>query len=315
MRCVVIGTTECARSLAKGILKSGHALVAVISLKKELLPNNSISLELFAREHGALYFEVSDINQEELLLNNLKMDILVCVWPKILRENIFKIPEITICAHPTELPNNRGRHALHWSKVLGLKQSALTFFEVDSGIDTGKIILQKFFELDESDTINTLNNKINILAEAGIQEILNNCELITNRKSQRQGGNYWRKRNLHDVLLDMRMSKEMIINIVKSFCSPYPCAKLIIDDRVIDIQEAYEVKGLECPINIEHGKVFNLSSCEIVAKCENGLIGLKSKNDKDFEFLMNAFDERGGGGYIYLSSKLLYGQTQNYPLV
>lgn len=34
MRCVVIGTTECARSLAKGILKSGHTLAAVISLKK-----------------------------------------------------------------------------------------------------------------------------------------------------------------------------------------------------------------------------------------------------------------------------------------
>ncbi len=297
MRCVIIGTTECARSLAKGVLKAGHTLVAMVSLKKELLPNNSVSLEAFAKENHALYYEVEDINQEEKLFRSFAMDVLVCVWPKILRENIFKIPQITICAHPTELPNNRGRHALHWSKVLGLKKSALTFFEVDSGIDTGKIIWQEFFELEESDTINTLNDKINVLAEVGIQKVLNNDALIANKKSQREGGNYWRKRNLHDVVLDMRMSKEMIINTVKSFCPPYPCAKLIIDNQVVDIIEAYEVEGVECPINMEHGKVFEVQSDRIALKCENALIWLRSKNDRDFEFLCNTW--RGGGGYVY----------------
>ena len=60
--------------------------------------------------------------------------------------------------HPTKLPANRGRHPLIWSLVLGLKQSASTFFFLDQDADSGDIISQKDFEILNTDDALALYN-------------------------------------------------------------------------------------------------------------------------------------------------------------
>lgn len=286
MRCVVIGTTAYTMALAQGVLESGSELLAIINLEKDLLPNNSVDLKGFAKENNVKYYETRNINDEEELLLEFDMDILVCSWPKILKEYILNTPKImTICSHPTKLPHNRGRHPMHWNKVLGLREGGVSFFKADSGVDTGDIILQLPFSIEKDDDINDLNRKINSLAKIGIKRILSDESYLQSLRAQDGKANYWRKRNLHDVILDMRMSKEMIISTVKSFTLPYPCAKLLIENKVIDIIDASESSDIEWSMNMEHGKIATIDSDKIVVKCENGLVELKSKNSGDFGFL------------------------------
>ena len=47
--------------------------------------------------------------------------------------------------HLAAMPANRGRHPIIWALVLGLQETASTFFFMDEGADSGDIISQEFF--------------------------------------------------------------------------------------------------------------------------------------------------------------------------
>ena len=69
----------------------------------------------------------------------------------------------SIGTHPTALPFNRGRHPLHWVIDLGISETKLSFFKMDEGVDTGNIILQCPFQIDEGDEIEDVNSKMNLV--------------------------------------------------------------------------------------------------------------------------------------------------------
>lgn len=61
---------------------------------------------------------------------------------------ILKAPEIAeaglgvLCFHPSVLPRHRGGDAVYWTFKMGDKESGVTWFWVDEGIDTGPIAIQ-----------------------------------------------------------------------------------------------------------------------------------------------------------------------------
>jgi methionyl-tRNA formyltransferase len=61
---------------------------------------------------------------------------------------ILKAPEIAeagigvLCFHPSVLPRHRGGDAVYWTFKMGDRQSGVTWFWVDEGIDTGPIAIQ-----------------------------------------------------------------------------------------------------------------------------------------------------------------------------
>lgn len=60
---------------------------------------------------------------------------------------ILKAPEIAeagfgvLCFHPSVLPRHRGGDAVYWTFKMGDKESGVTWFWVDEGIDTGPIAI------------------------------------------------------------------------------------------------------------------------------------------------------------------------------
>jgi methionyl-tRNA formyltransferase len=62
---------------------------------------------------------------------------------------ILKAPEIAearlgvLCYHPSMLPRHRGGDAVYWTFKMGDKESGVTWFWVDEGIDTGAIAIQE----------------------------------------------------------------------------------------------------------------------------------------------------------------------------
>jgi len=65
----------------------------------------------------------------------------------LLKKELLSLPPNGVLGyHPAKLPQNRGRHPLIWSLVLGLEESASTFYFMDEGADSGDILSQKDFE-------------------------------------------------------------------------------------------------------------------------------------------------------------------------
>jgi methionyl-tRNA formyltransferase len=52
-------------------------------------------------------------------------------------------PKGSLCFHPSLLPRFRGGAALAWQIMLGERESGVTVFRPDAGVDTGPIVVQK----------------------------------------------------------------------------------------------------------------------------------------------------------------------------
>jgi methionyl-tRNA formyltransferase len=76
---------------------------------------------------------------------------------EILPVEVFTIPRRgTIQYHPSLLPLHRGIASINWPIIFGEKQTGLTIFWPDEGVDTGPILLQKTVDIGAEDTVGSL---------------------------------------------------------------------------------------------------------------------------------------------------------------
>jgi methionyl-tRNA formyltransferase len=174
--------------------------------------------------------------------------------------------------HPTKLPQNRGRHPIIWSLALGLKKSASTFFFMDEGADSGKILSQKNFEILDSDDAQSLYDKFVNIALLQIENFLPQLKKKTYQtiKQNHKISNSWRKRVKIDGKIDFRMTSQAIYNLVRALTKPYVGAHINYKDREIIVWKVKIVKNNQG--NIECGKILNINRGKILVKTYNGAI-------------------------------------------
>jgi methionyl-tRNA formyltransferase len=149
-------------------------------------------------------------------------------WSQLLDNKIIKIPKLgVIGSHPTELPKFRGRAPIPWSIIKKLKESALTFFYIDEGIDHGDIIDQRKFIISNEDDATSIYEKV---IDLGKKMILNNLIILKNnkiiRKKQIQSEfiENWPKRTMDDGKIIWNNSSKEIHRLIRATAFPYPGA-------------------------------------------------------------------------------------------
>ncbi|SVD66027.1 uncharacterized protein METZ01_LOCUS418881, partial [marine metagenome] len=176
-------------------------------------------------------------------------------------------------------------HPLHWLIALDIQHSQLSFFEMDENVDTGKVLLQVPFEIFRSDTIADAVKKMNLAGYLGtkmLYERLKKNPALVGKTQDHSQGNVWRKRTPHDVTLDLRLSTDLIIRIVRSFAPPYPCANLIYKKDIIKISDAVVAKqniAIEDVHRLEPGNILHIEKKAITIKAANEAITLISKDE------------------------------------
>lgn len=275
MRIIVIGTSKFTVSCINGLVESNHEIISLMSESKSVAPTNSIDMRGIASDLNIPFHETDDINADNTYeyLAEKKPDLIFSTWSKLISRKILRISKYGIIGtHPTCLPRNRGRHPLHWLIVLGIKKSALSFFIMEEGVDSGPILYQEPFNVENN--ISYMNETLNNLAyksSINVGNMLHNKEFIRNKEKQDESyANTWRKRTLFDVTIDFRMSGKDIINLINSFSSPFPGAILLVENNTYHIKSAivlnkeFDSDEIE---NIEHGKILY---------AENNLLRIKA---------------------------------------
>jgi methionyl-tRNA formyltransferase len=294
MKFVVIGTSEFTIALAEAVLDSGLALHALVSMPEQVRPNNSADVAAFATNNKVPYYELDDINSDEglALLRKLAPDYILCSWPKLLKSDVLSIPrKYCIGTHPTQLPFNRGRHPLHWIVALGIRQTSLSFFHMDEGTDSGKILGQVPVEIELTDSIGKVVSKVN---RAGYEGALLLCRRIAEdpfydgTDQNHSLATYWRKRTPHDVTIDFRMCAASIVRTVLSFAPPYPCAILIFGRHSVKIVDATiaqtDFAGDELR-RMEPGRVISASGRNMRIKAADDIVDIVLEADPPSELL------------------------------
>ena len=92
-------------------------------------------------------FKFVDINNQELVnfISKSNSDFFIFTGGGILRDSILNTGKKFIHFHPGIVPKYRGSTCFYYS-ILNENQCGVTAYFMNKNIDTGKIILQKFFE-------------------------------------------------------------------------------------------------------------------------------------------------------------------------
>ena len=204
-------------------------------------------------------------------IQDLNPDLIFCLgWSSLLKRSTLDIPKFGVIGyHPSLLPKNKGRHPIIWALALGLKETGSTFFLMNEGVDTGKIINQKKIKINQSDDASKLYDKLTSVAKVQIDTIINNFH-SKNIKflDQLSEGNEWRKRGREDGKIDFRMNSENIYNLVRSLTKPYSGAHVSINDFEYKVWKCKI--GKQYPDNIEPGKIIEF--------LENNVLVVKNGN-------------------------------------
>jgi len=278
MRIIFIGCVSFSKSIIETLLKLKKAnIVGVITKSNSSFNSDFIDLSYIAIENNIPYKYTKDINSFEILnwIKDLNADIIYCMgWSSLIKENLLNATSKGVIGyHPALLPQNRGRHPIIWALALGLKKTGSTFFKMDSGADSGDIIIQDEVIIEFDDYALDLYNKLINSAKKQVQ-IITNKLASSNEKyiiQDNSKANYWRKRTKKDGEINFSSNTLTIFNLIKSLSKPYPGAHILYNNE--DFKVWRSKMDDKYPVNIEPGKVLKISDeGNILVKTGDGSI-------------------------------------------
>ncbi len=190
MRLVFMGTPEFAVPSLRELLRSGHQVVAVVTVPDKPagrgLRVRSSPVKKFAVEKNLPVLQPVDLRAPEFLeqLHSLNADLCVVVAFRILPPEVFTLPpKGTVNLHASLLPKYRGAAPIQWAIIRGERETGVTTFFIEERVDTGDMILQEKIAIGEEETAGELSKR---LAELGAVVLRRTVDLIAEGKAPRR---------------------------------------------------------------------------------------------------------------------------------
>ena len=201
-------------------------IIAVVPERRENEVKSYDDIEEVAKE-----YHIPVISEDNL--GKIGFDILLCVdYHHILKDELFSKAEIgSYNIHGSLLPAYRGVAPYIRAVCNGEKEVGVTLHEIDKGVDTGDIVAQRKFKVDEFDTIrNVMINHTNLGLEC-FKEFLNSIRYDDKQdtyiypKRKQPKGEPWQNWNYEkDGELNINGSARDFFNNVRMLNYPFPRA-------------------------------------------------------------------------------------------
>ncbi|MFX4263255.1 formyltransferase family protein [Pelotomaculum propionicicum] len=267
MNILFIGCVKSSYVLLEKLLINNKNICGVVTKKESNFNADYEDLIPLCEKYNIEIEYTNDINDDKTIkfIKDKNPDIIYCFgWSQLLKKQVINIPKLGVVGfHPTKLPNNKGRHPVIWTLVLGLTDTASTFFMIDEAVDNGEIVSQYSIKVDLHDDANDLYNKILLVAGHQVIEFTEQFEnnKVNFIKQNQLNTNTWRKRTKEDGKIDFRMSALNIYNLVRGLTKPYVGAHLVFEGKEYKVWRCEVVKDVkEEYSNIEFGKVLQVYS-------------------------------------------------------
>jgi len=149
LRIALFGQAPFGKEVLERLVGAGHQIVGVYAPPEGGRPDplaeeaEKRGLPLFRyRRMRRKGWAIPELVEEHAALE-AELNVLAYVT-MILPPEVVDAPRHgSLCFHPSLLPRFRGGAAIPWQIILGEKESGVTVFQPDAGIDTGPIVVQK----------------------------------------------------------------------------------------------------------------------------------------------------------------------------
>ena len=172
MRILFMGTPDFAAASLKAMTDAGLDVVGVVSQPDrpkgrghKLVPTDVKAAALEAGIENIYQPEKLRNGELQPVLDKLKPELIVVVaYGKILPDYIIDYPKYgCVNVHASLLPKYRGAGPIQWAIINGEKVTGVTTMKMDSGLDTGDMLLKAETEIGEYETAEELFDRLAVI--------------------------------------------------------------------------------------------------------------------------------------------------------
>ncbi|MFZ9904257.1 MAG: methionyl-tRNA formyltransferase [Steroidobacteraceae bacterium] len=250
MRVAFAGTPAFALPPLAALADSSHEIVGVLTQPdrpagrgRKLTPS---LVKEFAMSRGYEISQPATLRTEEgrESLRRWAPDVLVVVaYGLILPIEALTIPKFgCINIHASLLPRWRGAAPIQRAILEGDAETGVTIMQMDAGLDTGPMWLQRRVAIDDQDDAISLQDK---LAALGAMALLETLELVADGRTQpivqpADGASYARKIDKTEARIDWQRSAVEIDRQIRAF-KAWPVAETTWRGEILRIHRAHPI--------------------------------------------------------------------------
>ena len=276
MRIVVHGQQAFGKAVLEALLKRGEDVVAVY-VAPEKPGAKADPLKDAAVAAGLPVHQPASYRTPEVLeaFKALKPDLQVMAFVTLfVPEDFLNAPTHgSIQYHPSLLPAYRGASAINWPIIKGEKETGLSIFWPDNGLDTGDVLLQKTTPISATDTLGTVY--FDRLFPMGVDAMLESVDLVKAGKPPRikqdeAKATYEGRCGPDNARIDWGKPWEQIDRLIRG-CNPAPGAWATLDGKPLKIFDAKPMPAKD-PKGIagKTGEIVAVEADGITVACADG---------------------------------------------
>jgi len=231
MRIVFAGTPKFAVKSLSVLNQSKHEIIAVYCQPERPKGRGKVltacPVKVFAKENNLLVIQPEDFKdkQSQSQLALLNPDVMVvAAYGQILPKSILQIPKLgCLNIHASLLPRWRGPAPIERAILEGDRETGISIMQMNEGLDTGDILLDKKCMISNHETAQTLHDTLSNIGANAILETLNIFPTLKARSQQNNDATYAEKVTKDEAQIDWHQSAEQISRAIRAF-NPRPIA-------------------------------------------------------------------------------------------
>ena len=275
MRVIFAGTPAFAEEALRAIHAAGHEIELVLTRPDKPagrgMDVQTSAVKKAAVELGLEVFQPASLRdvpvQEALRRANAEV-MVVAAYGLILPEAVLELPEFgCINIHASLLPRWRGAAPIQRALLAGDRQTGVCIMQMESGLDTGPVLLSSALNIRSDDTSGTLHDRLAVLGAGLIVDALGRLPLRSLAQDE-SAANYAAKISKAEAEIDWHAPAVQVERMVRAF-NPAPGAVTQLDGSVLKIWQAEVAEGTGVP-----GTVIRADKSQAVVACGEGALRL-----------------------------------------
>ena len=231
LRVAFAGTPEFARTALDAIAASRHSLVGVWTQpdrpagrgrKLTSSPVKARALELKLPVHQPEGLKSAAAQQA---IRDVRPDVMVvAAYGLILPAAVLAVPQHgCLNIHASLLPRWRGAAPIQRAILAGDTETGVSIMQMDSGLDTGAVLLMRATPIGADDTAGALHDRLAALGAGAIVETLDHLGAMKPVPQDNSVATYAYKLSKEEARLDWRRSAVELARAVRAY-NPWPVA-------------------------------------------------------------------------------------------
>ncbi len=231
MKVAFFGTPDFAVPTLERLIASSHEVVLVVSRPDRPMGRHQVlstpPVAALAAANGIECLQPKNLKSEELASTLAESDVeaaVVVAYGKLIPEELLAIPRLGfVNLHPSLLPRHRGPSPIQWALVCGDRATGVTTMQLDEGMDTGPLLLQRRVDIEPGETAEQLGPRLAGIGADLIVRTLDELEAgtLTPRPQPIDGANTTPMLRRNFGKMDWSMPARQLVNRLRGF-TPWP---------------------------------------------------------------------------------------------